>query len=117
MDLKALRKYCLSKAGAVDEHPFGPGALVIKVGGKMFAIIGEDSSPLTVSLKCEPEVASMLRKAHRAVAPGYHLSKKHWNTVTLDGSVEDGLVREWIDDSYDLVVEGLPRRVRDQIAQ
>ncbi|MBW3603381.1 MAG: MmcQ/YjbR family DNA-binding protein [Actinobacteria bacterium] len=115
MDLVALRRYCAAKRAAVAEHPFGPGALVMKVGGKIFAIIGEDADPVTVSLKCEPELAIALRKAHDAVSPGYHLDKRHWNTVTLDGTVTDAEVREWIDDSYDLVVEGLSRRVRESI--
>lgn len=117
MDLKELRRYCLGKPGAIEEHPFGPGALVMKVGGKMFAIIGEDSEPVTVSLKCEPEIALLLRDAHPSVAPGYHLNKRHWNTVTLDGTVDDERVREWIDDSFDLVVEGLPRKVRGEISR
>jgi predicted DNA-binding protein (MmcQ/YjbR family) len=117
MDLDSLSEYCKSKPGATAEHPFGPGALVMKVGGKMFAIIGENSEPLTVSLKCEPEIALTLRAAHAAVEPGYHLSKKHWNTVTLDGTIKDNLVSEWIDDSYDLVFEGLTRRARYDITQ
>ena len=116
MDLDELRAHCLAKPGARQEHPFGPGALVMKVGGKMFAIIGEDSEPITVSMKCEPEIALMLRDAHASVAPGYHLNKRHWNTVTLDGTLEDEQVREWIDDSYDLVIEGLPRSVRSAIS-
>jgi predicted DNA-binding protein (MmcQ/YjbR family) len=87
----------------------------MKVGGRMFAIIGEDSDPVTVSLKCEPEIALMLRDAHASVTPGYHLNKRHWNTVTLDGAVGDELVREWIDDSFDLVMERLPRKLRDEI--
>lgn len=115
MDLAALRQYCAAKRAAVEEHPFGPGALVMKVGGKMFAIIAEDAEPVTISLKCEPELAVALRAEHDAVSPGYHLDKRHWNTVTLDGTVADAEVRDWIDDSYDLVVEGLPRRVRERI--
>jgi predicted DNA-binding protein (MmcQ/YjbR family) len=115
MDLRDLRSYCLRKPGVGESHPFGPGALVMKVGGKVFAIVGEHEQPLTVSLKCEPEIAIVLRQTYAAVGPGYHLNKRHWNTVILDGSVHDDRVREWIDDSYDLVVEGLPRRVRDEI--
>jgi predicted DNA-binding protein (MmcQ/YjbR family) len=87
----------------------------MKVGGKIFAIIGEDADPLTVSLKCEPEIAEVLRAAHNAVQPGYHLNKRHWNTVTLDGTVAERQILEWVDDSYDLVVDGLPRRVREEI--
>jgi predicted DNA-binding protein (MmcQ/YjbR family) len=112
MDLQALRAYCLAKPGASEGHPFGPGALVIKVAGKLFAIVAEDERPLTVSLKCEPEIAIVLRNRYDAVEPGYHLNKRHWNTVTLDGTVDDSDVRDWIDDSYDLVVDGLPSAAR-----
>jgi predicted DNA-binding protein (MmcQ/YjbR family) len=112
MDLDDLRSYCLSKPGAFESHPFGPGVLVMKVGGKIFAIISEEADPLEVSLKCEPEIAIVLRDAYDAVRPGYHLNKRHWNTVTLDGSVKDGQLGEWIDDSYDLVVDGLSAKAR-----
>ena len=115
MNLKAVIDYCLAKAGAGGGHPFGPGVLVMKVGGKIFAIVAEEADPLTISLKCEPEIAEVLRASHNAVQPGYHLNKRHWNTVTLDGTIEDRLVRDWIDDSYDLVVDGLPRRARAEI--
>lgn len=115
MDLESLRRYCLGKPGAEDSHPFGPGALVIKVGGKIFAIIADEEDPTTVSLKCEPEVVDLLRSSFAAVRPGYHLNKRHWNTVTLDGSIDDEQVSEWIDDSYDLVIQGLPRLAREEI--
>lgn len=115
MELGILRDHCLATSGVTEEYPFGPGVLVMKVGGKIFAIIAEDDDPLTVSLKCEPEIAVVLRAAHDAVRPGYHLNKRHWNTVTLDGSIGDDQIREWVDDSYDLVVDGLPRRLREQI--
>ena len=112
MELDALRAHCLSKPGTTEGYPFGPGALVIKVAGKLFAIIADEEDPLTVSLKCDPEEALMLRSAYPAVNPGYHLNKRHWNTVMLDGSVPDRQIRDWIDDSYDLVVETLPRAKR-----
>ena len=115
MTLEELRAYCLGKPGAQEGYPFGPGALVMKVGGKLFAIIADESDPLTVSLKCEPEIAVTLRSRYPAVAPGYHLNKRHWNTLTLDGSIPDGQVLEWIDDSYDLVLETLPRTTRSEI--
>jgi predicted DNA-binding protein (MmcQ/YjbR family) len=115
MVLKVLRSHCLAKSGVTEGHPFGPGVLVMKVGGKMFAIIGEDDDPLTVSLKCEPEIAVVLRAAHDAVQPGYHLNKRHWNTVSLDGSIDERQVLEWVDDSYDLVVERLPQRIREEL--
>jgi predicted DNA-binding protein (MmcQ/YjbR family) len=115
MDLAGLRARCLTKRGASAEHPFGPGALVVKVGGRIFAIIGEDAEPLTISLKCEPELGALLRDAYEAVRPGYHLNKRHWITVTLDGTVPEPDLLGWIDDSYDLVVAGLPRRARDAL--
>jgi predicted DNA-binding protein (MmcQ/YjbR family) len=115
MDFEALRGHCLGKRGVGEGYPFGPGALVMKVGPKVFAIIGDQDQPLTVSLKCEPEIAQVLRETHDAVRPGYHLNKRHWNTVTIDGSVRDEKVLEWVDDSYDLVVDSLPRRVRAEI--
>jgi predicted DNA-binding protein (MmcQ/YjbR family) len=113
--LEPLRAYCLGKPGVEESYPFGPGALVMKVGGKLFAIIADESDPLTVSLKCEPEIAVILRSRYPAVGPGYHLNKRHWNTVTLDGSIPEEEVLEWIDDSYDLVLEALPRNTRTEV--
>lgn len=115
MDLDDLRKRCLGMPGAEEGYPFGPGALVMKVGGKIFAIIADEADPITVSLKCEPEIVDLLRSSFAAVRPGYHLNKRHWNTVTLDGTIKDEQVSEWIDDSYDLVMQGLPRRVQEEI--
>ncbi len=112
MDLAGLRAHCLAQPGAAGSYPFGPGALVMKVGGKVFAIIGENDQPLTISVKCDPEWALILRDTYDAVQPGYHLNKRHWNTVTLDGTVDDDEVRDWIDASWDAVVDGLPRDVR-----
>lgn len=89
----------------------------MKVGGKLFAIIADEADPLTVSLKSEPDVAVMLRNHFPAVGPGYHLNKKHWNTVTLDGTIPKKELREWIDDSYDLVLERLPRKTRETITR
>ncbi len=115
MKLDELRAYCLAKPGAKESYPFGPGALVMKVGGKLFAIIADEEDPLTVSLKCEPDIAVMLRDHFPAVSAGYHLNKKHWNTVTLDGTIPKAEIRDWIDDSYDLVLDGLPRKTRDMV--
>jgi predicted DNA-binding protein (MmcQ/YjbR family) len=116
MQSGAVVAHCLTKPGAQAGHPFGPGALVLKVGGKIFAILSEGEDPATVSLKAEPEIAVALRNTYEAVRPGYHLNKRHWNTVTLDGTIPSNAIEEWIDDSYDLVVEGLPRRVRDEFS-
>ena len=115
MDLEVLLGHCLAKPGSTASHPFGPGALVVKVAGRMFAIVEEDADPLRVSLKCEPEIAVVLRESYASVTPGYHLNKRRWNTVTLDGTVQDEQVLEWVDDSFDLVMDALPRRLRDEI--
>jgi predicted DNA-binding protein (MmcQ/YjbR family) len=103
-----LRDHCLSFRGAEETFPFGPQTSVFKVAGKIFALSQLDADSLRVSLKCEPELAEALRSAHAAVLPGYHLDKRHWNTVIIDGSLPDDVVRDMIEDSYDLVVSKLP---------
>jgi predicted DNA-binding protein (MmcQ/YjbR family) len=114
--VRSLRDHCLAKPGTTDGYPFGPGALVAKVAGRMFALITDDEDPVRVSVKCEPELAELLCETHEAVEPGHHLNKRHWITVTIDGDDVDE-VRGWIDDSYDLVVTGLPRRERERLLQ
>jgi len=109
MNFETLRSYLLDKPGAGEDFPFDTTTLVLKVGGKMFALLGIDQQPLRINLKCDPLKAELLRERHPAVLPGYHMNKRHWNTVVLDGSLGDDLVRELIDDSYRLVVEGLPK--------
>ena len=116
MTLDSLRDYCLSRPGATEELPFGPDALVFKVSGKMFALTGLDAEELSVNLKCDPEVAQELRATYDCVRPGYHMNKVHWNTVVLDGSVPDGLVRGWIDDSYALVVQRLSKKQQAELS-
>ncbi|MFF2650519.1 MmcQ/YjbR family DNA-binding protein [Streptomyces sp. NPDC058045] len=108
----ALRAFCLSFNAAVEDFPFNPETSVFKVCGRLFALTALDAVPLTVNLKCDPEDAVRLRAEHPAIAPGWHMNKRHWNTVTLDGSLPDRLIRELVEDSYDLVVAGLPRRER-----
>ena len=103
---------CTGLAGAVEDYPFGDDVAVFKVGGRMFALVMLDGSPGTVNLKCDPDLALELRARYEAVRPGYHQNKRHWNTVELDGSVEDDELRAMIDHSYELVVAGLPRAVR-----
>jgi predicted DNA-binding protein (MmcQ/YjbR family) len=110
-----LRRWCLAQRGAVEDFPFGPEHSVFRVAGKMFAISAMDRRPLEVSVKCEPELAAQLRESYAAIRPGYHLNKRHWNTLTLDGSLPDQLIRDLIEDSYDLVVSALPKRTRDQL--
>lgn len=107
-----LRDHCLSFTGAEETFPFGPKTSVFKVAGKMFALSQLDADSLRVSLKCEPRLAEALRAAHAAVLPGYHLNKRHWNTVTIDGSVPEEAIRDMIEDSYDLVVSKLPQARR-----
>ena len=107
MNFEILRKYLLDKPGATEEFPFGPSAMVFKVRRKMFALIAVLETPLRINLKCDPELARHLRAAYDAVQPGYHMNKKHWNTITLDGSLPKEEILTMIDDSYDLVVKGL----------
>lgn len=108
----ALRRRCLALPGATEEFPFDAENSVFKVAGKIFAISRLDGRPLRVSVKCDPGLAEQLRASYAAITPGYHLNKRHWNTIVLDGSVPDAMVRDMIEDSYDLVVSALPRAAR-----
>jgi predicted DNA-binding protein (MmcQ/YjbR family) len=107
-----LKGACLALPGAVEEFPFGPGVSVFKVAGKIFAISRLEEQPLAVSLRCDPELALDLRATYPAITGGYHLNKKHWNTVVIDGSVPDRLVEDMIEDSWDLVVASLSRKTQ-----
>ena len=115
VNIEELRLYCLTKPGSEEGTPFGEDTLVFKVAGKMFALTSLSSTDLRVNLKCDPDHAIELREQYPSVLPGYHMSKKHWNTVVVDGLVPDSQVREWIDDSYNLIVAGLPKKLRDQL--
>jgi predicted DNA-binding protein (MmcQ/YjbR family) len=117
MTPEELRRWCLARKGATEEFPFSPGVSVFKVAGKMFALSSLDSRPLEVSVKCDPELAEDLRATYAAIRPGYHLNKRHWNTVTLDGSIPDDTVVQLLEDSYDLVVAGLPRSKREALEE
>ena len=99
-------------ARAEEDFPFGDEVSVFKVAGKMFALSDLDGSPLQLSIKCEPELAAQLRASYPAIGPGYHLNKRHWNTVTLDGSLPDQMLTDMLGDSYDLVVASLPKARR-----
>ena len=112
MNIETLREYCLSKPGAEETTPFGPDTLVYKVSGKMFLLTGLDSEELSFNVKCEPDKALELREEFPCVIPGYHMNKKHWNTIIADGSASKHLLQEWIDDSYALVVASLPKAQR-----
>ena len=115
MTPQQLRRACLALTGATEDFPFAPELSVFRIGGKIFALSRLDGEPLEISLKCAPELAVRLRAAHPAIRPGYHLNKRHWNTVTVDGSVPDTLLLELIEDSYDLVAESLTRARRAEL--
>jgi len=113
MDIEEFRDHCISKPGVTEETPFGPDTLVFKVRGKMFALCGFEF--LSFNVKCEPEKAIELREQYPEVIPGYHMSKKHWNTVSVTGNIPNSLLRNWIDDSYSLVAASLPKKHRESI--
>lgn len=111
MDLAQFREYCLSKPDATEGTPFGPDTLVFKVRGKIFAITALDEIPARANLKCDPDLALELRDRYEQVRPGYHMNKKHWNTIEIETGIPDVEIRKMIDHSYDLVAKSLPRRV------
>jgi predicted DNA-binding protein (MmcQ/YjbR family) len=110
---KGIFKFCNGLPEVTEEYPFGDGVAVFKVVGKMFALVPVDGA-LTMTLKCDPELAIWLRQKYAAVVPGYHTNKKHWNTVVVDGSIPDDELREMIDHSWDCVVAGLPKGKRPE---
>jgi predicted DNA-binding protein (MmcQ/YjbR family) len=109
MDLAEFREYCLTRPGASEKSPFGPDVLVFKVGGKMFALAALDRVPPTVNLKCDPDLALDLRDRYEQVRPGYHMNKKHWNTVEIESGIPDIELRKMIDHSYDLVTKAMSK--------
>jgi predicted DNA-binding protein (MmcQ/YjbR family) len=113
MDAAYIRTYCLNKPGVTESFPFGINTLVYKVMEKIFLLISIDDSPVRFNAKCDPDKAIELREAHDAIIPGYHMNKRLWNTIILDGSLPSALVIEMIDDSYNLVVQSLPKKVRE----
>ncbi len=115
MDAADLIEYCLSKTGVAETYPFGPDTLVLKVGGKIFALFSLDSETLRVNLKCDPDWAIRLRDEWDEIQPGYHMNKKHWNTIHLEGRLPLQLIREMADHSYQLIVQSLPASIRQQI--
>ncbi len=118
IDRQVLRDYCGSKPGAVEDFPFDAETLVFKVMGKLFALMGldiPDDQPQTINLKCDPAWAEVLRQTYPAVQPGYHMNKRHWNTVTCDGTIPDSEIYEMIDQSYALVVKGLKKVDREKL--
>jgi predicted DNA-binding protein (MmcQ/YjbR family) len=115
MDIEQLREYCLSKAGTEETLPFGPDTLVYKAGGKVFLLTGLNTDQLRFNVKCDPDKAIELREEFSCVLPGYHMNKKHWNTIVVDGSASTKQLKEWIDHSYDLIVKSLPKKLRDEL--
>jgi predicted DNA-binding protein (MmcQ/YjbR family) len=113
MDIEQFREYCLSKAATSEDFPFGPDTLVLRVASKIFAITGLDSERFSVNLKCDPDRAVELREAHPEIQPGWHMSKKHWNTVDFEGALSPQLLRELIDHSYQLVAQSLKKSERE----
>ena len=115
MNIEEIRDYCLRKKGTTEGTPFGDMVLVFKVMGKMYALLPLDEPDGRLNVKCDPERAIDLRADYSGVIPGYHMSKKHWNTLVFDGSFSDTELTEWIDHSYDLVVSGLPKKLKDEL--
>ena len=115
MNVEDINEYCLSKKGASEDFPFDEETLVFKVMGKMFALIPLERIPLQINLKCEPELAVELRERYEAVRPGFHMNKKHWNTILVDGSLRNELIYRWIDDSYNLVLKGLRKTEKEKL--
>lgn len=111
MNIEEFREYCLAKSGVTESFPFDETTLVFKVMGKMFALTNTEKD-FSINLKCDPERAIELRERYPAVQPGYHMSKKHWNTVYMDGSVEDDKIRDWINHSYKLIVDSLTKKLK-----
>ncbi len=109
MNIEYLRNYCLSKPGAEETFPFDEETLVFKFAGKIFLIVGIESLPLRFNVKCNPEIALELRSKYPCVLPGFHMNKKHWNTVICGGSVPKKLYLDWIDNSYNLIANGIPK--------
>jgi predicted DNA-binding protein (MmcQ/YjbR family) len=117
MELNQLENYLLSKRGSEKYFPFGPEVMVFKVMEKMFALLSWESDPLQINLKSLPEDAIVYRNLYPSVQPGYHMNKKHWNTVILDGTVSDEIIKEMIDESYDLIVSKLTKRAREALSE
>jgi predicted DNA-binding protein (MmcQ/YjbR family) len=116
MDIETYRKYCLRKKEVTEEFPFDKSTLVYKVAGRIFALANIEPFE-NINLKCNPDTALQLREMHEGVTPGYHMNKKHWNTVSIDGSLPDKTICQWIDDSYALVVGNLSKRDRKWLEQ
>ena len=115
MNAESFRAHCLGKAAATEGTPFGPEDVVFKVAGKMFAILALEEVPPRVNLKCDPDLALELRDRYEQVEPGYHMNKKHWNTVVLDGVIPEREIKKMIEHYYELVVQSLPKAKREKL--
>jgi predicted DNA-binding protein (MmcQ/YjbR family) len=115
VNIESFREYCLKKRAAIETTPFGPDNIVFKVEGKMFALAALDEVPSAVNLKCDPDLALELRDRYEQVTAGYHMNKKHWNTVVLDGVIPEREIRKMIDHSYELVVQSLSKAKREKL--
>ncbi|MBV9962141.1 MAG: MmcQ/YjbR family DNA-binding protein [Parafilimonas sp.] len=115
MNIEALREYCLSKKAVTEDFPFGETTLVFRVKEKIFLLVALDAQPLRFNAKCDPEKAIELREEYDAIKPGYHMNKKHWNTIVIDSSISAKLIKEIIDDSYDLIIQSLPKKLREEL--
>jgi predicted DNA-binding protein (MmcQ/YjbR family) len=116
MDLETIREYCIQKKATTESFPFGDSTLVFKVCGKIFLLIGLDAVPLQFNVKCDPEKAEALREEYSSVIPAFHMNKKHWNTIILNGQLHSRQIREMIDESYELVVRSLPLAERKKFS-
>lgn len=115
MNIEALREFCISQNGVTESFPFGEETLVFKVMNKAFLLTGIDSAPLTFNVKCDPEKAIELRETYSCVLPGYHMNKKHWNTIVVDGEASNQLLKEWITHSYNLVADKLTKKEKEEL--
>lgn len=115
MNIESLREYCLSKKGTTESFPFDDVTLVFKVMNKMYALTNLEGE-FSINLKCDPEEAIALREQYSFILPGYHMSKKHWNTIMIDSTVPDNKIIEWIDNSYNLIVSGLTKKLQKELA-
>ena len=116
MNIEEVREYCITKKGCEETFPFDEVTLVFKVMGKMFALLSLDKGT-SVNLKCDPEKSIQLREQYEAITPGWHMNKKHWNTVVFDTNLPDSLIKELIDNSYDLVVSSLTKKLKKELEE
>ena len=117
MDIESLRQYCLSLKATTEDMPFGPDTLVFRVARKIFALTGLDTEKCQVNLKCDPDYALELREQYADIIPGYHMNKKHWNTVYCENGLDDKLIRSLIQHSYELIVKSLPKADKEALQE